>query len=354
MKKVANDGSGTTERYVMAYDENGNPFSISYYSSLTDSTPDTYYYVLNLQGDVFQLRDSSNNVVCIYTYDAWGKLLSVTNASGTAITDSKHIANVNPFRYRGYYYDVEIGFYYCNSRYYDPEIGRFINADVYTSTGQGFGGYNMFAYCQNNPVMYTDSSGEFFKYYDEYNSPGGASILYESSISSLVGYGSIGIPSPMAGSPTNPTSTVLTIALATGTTVVVSKCIAEEAQKLNQQFNKDYYVYALIDENKTVQYVGRTCNVVARKQAHRHSPYRKHLTMVVLNDKPLTYVEARGLEQKAMLECHTLNTANKMNNQINGVYRNNRYHGIFMTAGQGALFYLENQISNNVLNIMER
>lgn len=76
--------------------------------------------------------------------------------------------------------------------------------------------------------------------------------------------------------------------------------------------------------------------------------------MVVLNDKPLTYVEARGLEQKAMLECHTLNTANKMNNQINGVYRNNRYHGIFMTAGQGALFYLENQISNNVLNIMER
>ena len=58
MEKVANDGSGTTERYVMAYDENGNPFSISYYSSLTDSTPDTYYYVLNLQGDVIPPVDS--------------------------------------------------------------------------------------------------------------------------------------------------------------------------------------------------------------------------------------------------------------------------------------------------------
>jgi len=163
MEKVAIDGSGTTERYVMAYDENGNPFSISYYSSLNDITPDTYYYVLNLQGDVLQLRDSNNNVVCIYTYDAWGKVLSVTNASGTAITDSKHIANVNPFRYRGYYYDVEIGFYYCNSRYYDPEVGRFINADVYTSTEQGFGGYNMFAYCQNNPVTFVDPDGMSIK-----------------------------------------------------------------------------------------------------------------------------------------------------------------------------------------------
>jgi len=123
-----------------------------------------YYYVLNLQGDVVQLVDSENGVVANYTYDAWGKLLSVTDASGNAITNTLHISNVNPIRYRGYFYDTETGLYYCNSRYYDPQMRRFINADGYTSTGQGFGGFNMFAYCQNNPVMYTDSSGEFLQH----------------------------------------------------------------------------------------------------------------------------------------------------------------------------------------------
>ena len=63
-------------------------------------------------------------------------------------------------RYRGYYYDTETGFYYLQSRYYDPEICRFINADSYASTGDGFTGLNMFAYCNNNPILYLDSSGE--------------------------------------------------------------------------------------------------------------------------------------------------------------------------------------------------
>ena len=118
-----------------------------------------YYYILNVQGDVIQLVDSENYVIANYTYDAWGKVLSVTDASGNAITDTLSIANVNPIRYRGYFYDSETGLYYCNSRYYDPAMRRFINADGYVSTGQGFGGYNMFAYCQNNPVMLVDPSG---------------------------------------------------------------------------------------------------------------------------------------------------------------------------------------------------
>jgi RHS repeat-associated protein len=70
-----------------------------------------------------------------------------------------HIAHVNPIRYRGYYYDNETGFYYLQSRYYDPVISRFINADSYGSTGQGFLGTNMFAYCQNNPLTYSDPTG---------------------------------------------------------------------------------------------------------------------------------------------------------------------------------------------------
>ena len=87
-----------------------------------------------------------------YEYDAWGNVVSI---GGNA-----DIANLNPIRYRGYYYDTETGFYYLNSRYYDPEICRFVNADGYVSTGQGLLGNNMFAYCLNNPVSYIDPDGE--------------------------------------------------------------------------------------------------------------------------------------------------------------------------------------------------
>ena len=69
------------------------------------------------------------------------------------------MASINPLRYRGYYYDAETEFYYVSSRYYDPEIGRFINADSYLSTGQGFLGCNSFTYCLNNPVLYKDFDG---------------------------------------------------------------------------------------------------------------------------------------------------------------------------------------------------
>ena len=73
---------------------------------------------------------------------------------------SDHIAHVNPFRYRGYYYDAETGFYWLQSRYYDPEACRFINADGLVSTGQGILGHNIFAYCLGNPVNLEDSNGE--------------------------------------------------------------------------------------------------------------------------------------------------------------------------------------------------
>ena len=94
-----------------------------------------------------------------YSHNAWGKLLSVTDKNGNAITSASHIANLNPIRYRGYYYDTETGSYYLQSRYYDPANHRFINADGYTDTDTGFLGYNMFAYCNNNPVSLCDSGG---------------------------------------------------------------------------------------------------------------------------------------------------------------------------------------------------
>ena len=117
----------------------------------------TAYYMYNLQGDVVGLADAATGkIIAKYLYDAWGKCVSVENADGYTI------GTANPFRYRGYYYDNETGFYYLNSRYYNPEVGRFLNADAFASTDiSGVLSTNMFAYCENNPVNNCDSSGSF-------------------------------------------------------------------------------------------------------------------------------------------------------------------------------------------------
>ena len=130
------------------YDESGAPYGFSYKSSST-AAPAMYYYVTNLQGDVTNVLDASGNTVASYTYNAWGKVLS---SSGS-------MASINPLRYRGYYFDSDTGLYYLKSRYYDPQIARFINADDYVSSGQGILGCNMFAYCLNSPVVHADYAG---------------------------------------------------------------------------------------------------------------------------------------------------------------------------------------------------
>ena len=129
------------------YDESGRPFAFNY--TPEGSTPNTYYYILNLQGDVVQIIDEGGVLQAEYIYSPWGEIIS---AEGD-------LAEVNPLRYRGYYYDSETGFYYLQSRYYDPENHRFINADCYASTGQGFIGTNAFSYCGNAPSSRTDGYG---------------------------------------------------------------------------------------------------------------------------------------------------------------------------------------------------
>jgi len=130
------------------YDESGTPYAFSYKSS-AGATPAMYYYVTNLQGDVVNILNASGNIKASYTYNAWGEILSATG----------DMADINPLRYRGYYYDTDTGLYYLKSRYYDPEICRFINGDNLASTGQGILGTNMFAYCGNNPVSRADTGG---------------------------------------------------------------------------------------------------------------------------------------------------------------------------------------------------
>ena len=149
-KVMRQQWDGKTLEFV--YDDGSQPFAMIYKHG---SETELYYYLVNAQGDVAAILDSSGTMVASYNYDAWGNC-TVYNSSDAAIGD------LNPLRYRGYYYDAETGFYYLQSRYYDPAICRFINADTFATTdANGFLSANMFAYCENNPVNGCDPSGEW-------------------------------------------------------------------------------------------------------------------------------------------------------------------------------------------------
>ena len=100
-----------------------------------------YYYLYGHGGNVEGILDAGGNLLVRYTYDAWGNFTESVNTSDPGALAALAL---NPFRYRGYVYDYETGFYYLQSRYYDPETGRFISADSYVSTGTGLLGCNMF------------------------------------------------------------------------------------------------------------------------------------------------------------------------------------------------------------------
>ncbi len=114
----------------------------------------------NGQGDIIGLFDGNGNIIARYSYDSWGNLLSIKDGSGSDKTnDTTFVGYKNPLRYRGYYYDSETKLYYLQSRYYNPEWGRFLNADGIIGANGDLTSNNLFAYCSNNPVMFMDPSG---------------------------------------------------------------------------------------------------------------------------------------------------------------------------------------------------
>ena len=123
---------------------------------------DYYFFRKNLFGDIIAIYNSYGARVAKYAYDAYG-VCKVMSSGGAVNTDKDFVGNINPFRYRGYYYDVETGLYYLQSRYYDPAVGRFINADSLEYLDpETAGGLNLYAYCNCNPVMYVDPDGTAF------------------------------------------------------------------------------------------------------------------------------------------------------------------------------------------------
>lgn len=136
-----------TNALLFYYDRNNEVIGFRYNN-------DNYFYVKNQQGDITDIVDSEGEVVASYQYDAWGKIISISGSN-------LDIANLNPFRYRSYYYDADTNLYYLQSRYYDPEVCRFINCDNINYIGLSFNAiaYNPFAYCWNNPVNFVDYNG---------------------------------------------------------------------------------------------------------------------------------------------------------------------------------------------------
>ena len=156
-------------KFYYSYDANGILYNVRY--TLTDGdTEYSYYYTHNSRGDIVGIYNGAGELKAHYEYDAWGNVISITDNNGNAITNPNHIGNLNPFRYRGYYYDTESGFYYLMSRYYDPVTHRFINADGYFQSGGNILDANMHSYCGNNPIMFADPTG--LCYEPQYTSAG--------------------------------------------------------------------------------------------------------------------------------------------------------------------------------------
>ena len=148
------DGSSTVRKLRYFYDLDG----LCALRVIEGDDTSDYVYIRNPLGDIVGLSEGSA-IKALYVYDAWGNH-KVYDQYGAESTNPSFIGNVNPFRYRGYYFDSDTGLYYLRSRYYDPEIGQFISPDdVGYMDFETIGGLNLYAYCNYNPVMYSDPSG---------------------------------------------------------------------------------------------------------------------------------------------------------------------------------------------------
>ena len=149
--QTTKDSAGKVKnKMVFTYDSNDSIIAMRYNGT-------QYFYQKNGQDDIIGIVDGGGKVVVQYSYDSWGKLLDITGDTA--------LGNANPFRYRSYYYDNETGFYYLGGRYYDAEVGRFINADtteLLTATPAGLTDKNLYAYCDNNPVVRKDEGGQLW------------------------------------------------------------------------------------------------------------------------------------------------------------------------------------------------
>ena len=322
-----------TNNYVADYfyDETGAPLGFAY--SINGGDYQYYFYETNLQGDVTRIFDVNGTGIASFTYDAWGYIRS---SSVNSALDREVFLKASLFRYRGYIYDSETGLYYLQSRYYDPQTGRFINPDGIINANGGVLGNNLYAYCNNNPVNYSDTTGN---------------SITAIGIVTAVAIGAVAILT---------IATLIWLCTDEGQASVqrASSNIAyamddffsnieEQIRKLNDDHPGEYVVYGLRDGEGNIKYVGRTKNLNRRLAAHKNSQKTRDLELSFVT-KPLTWSEARGMEQFGIL---LYNTKELGVNSINGISPKNPNKKAYMSAARN---YLYNQVSNELYNLIER
>ena len=307
---------GVGSKYLdISYDASGVPMALYYSGYQVDNAH--YYYVTNLQGDVVAILNEAGTAVVTYTYDAWGNILTV----GGTMADTLGV--YNPLRYRGYVYDEETSLYYLQSRYYDPNMGRFLNADAFASTGQGFGGNNMFAYCLNNPTFLCDPSGN-----NAVTAP--ASGYNWEWILGLLPL--LDGPSPVLD------GLAIGVVVVAGVLICSTSSSAETEAKAEAVVVDDtsygpysvYYMCACGDSSRTIVYVGRVITANFNSRMTYHNSKGRELVHAVHG---LYYDECRALEQAGMMCYHTINRDSPVNNQIRGISPRNVRGKEYMSAG---------------------
>lgn len=287
-----------------------------------------YFYMKNIQEDIIGILNSNYEVIARYEYDSWGNILSIKDENNNDISsDSNNIANINPFRYRSYYYDRETNLYYLNSRYYNPVWGRFINADGIIGANDDIKSYNLYSYVSNNFINLKDPSGN---------------LAISVSLTGLIIAGLALLGAAYVAHTSTSSFWVAQIVDAADAIKDISFEKPKKKEKTKEE-EKKHTVYTLRDEKDKVIYVGRTSNIVAREKSHKKNPYRSHLTLVKAYEN-LTYAEARGLEQKLILEHKTLNKLNKASNQVNGIRWDNPRYDEYMMAADVFLYGTETYV----------
>ncbi len=337
--------NGTTYRYYYAsgklmrmtwgtntidffYDANGTPYAMKYNGTV-------YYYVTNLQGDVMYIMDANQNGVASYEYDPYGKVISAMGI----------LSDVNPLRYRGYVYDQETGFYYLQSRYYDPTIGRFLNTDAFISTTCEILGYDLFTYCHNNPTILADNTGYFSSV--ALGISLGRGIVEGILSSFLAGYGASNLSSATSDGWFSAVKSTFLSAPVVFVKASEYSTPYSASQAISRKAERTYSVYLLKDEKGIVRYVGRVTDDGFKQRIAYHER-TKGLTLYY-EVHGLDWPTARGLEEIAMIECHTINPSNPVSNQIHGVGINNSNGEIYFN---GVMDYLQNRAEEDLLNLI--
>lgn len=297
-------------------DEEGSLIGFKYNNTL-------YYYIKNMQEDIIGITDSNYNLLCSYEYDSWGKLISIKDNNNNVITNPSHVGYINPFRYRSYYYDNETKLYYLNSRYYNPEWGRFINCDSLIKAEENK--YNLYMYCKDNPIKYVDYNGSI---------PGALSVL--AGAAAVILY-------PLAVSAAQG---IANIVGDIAEDILTHKPYESKSNK-NDKDNKNrknHSVYTLSDPiTNKVEYVGRTNDVDRRRKEHKLNEYKKDLEMDVVRSG-LTYSEARKVEEVLILTYSTLNRGYYKNNQIHGISPKNKNYYQCLKDGYSLLIQDETYV----------